>query len=199
MSYLVFLLMIGVACFVAGWRLRGWGLDGSTRMSDGYERERREALLRELNAARIERDDVRTQLLEMHAANAGVSTPTSSLRHATERAGEAQNLVSPLLTPLPDPLPEPLSVLGSSRAVPTTKPGAARAADPVDAADDLTRIKGVGPKLAQTLVASGITRFAQIAAWSATDVEQINAKLRFSGRIERDGWVTQARALHRKD
>ncbi len=62
--------------------------------------------------------------------------------------------------------------------------------------DDLTRIKGLGPKIATLLGEFGITSFAQIAAWSPEQVEQIDARLgRFSGRIIRDKWVEQAKLL----
>ncbi|WP_230293562.1 hypothetical protein [Croceicoccus sp. Ery5] len=64
------------------------------------------------------------------------------------------------------------------------------------ATDDMTRIKGVGPKLAELLSSMGISRYDQIAAWSDSDVQEIDAKMgRFSGRIERDDWRTQARYL----
>jgi predicted flap endonuclease-1-like 5' DNA nuclease len=63
-------------------------------------------------------------------------------------------------------------------------------------ADDLTRIKGLGPKLAALLGEFGVTTYAQIAAWSPEEVERIDAKLgRFAGRITRDQWVEQARFL----
>ena len=62
--------------------------------------------------------------------------------------------------------------------------------------DDLTRIKGVGPKLSARLAALGITRFAQIAAWQVADIAGIDAQLGpFAGRIERDAWVEQCRYL----
>ncbi|MFO6448425.1 hypothetical protein ACLBKU_14925 [Erythrobacter sp. NE805] len=62
--------------------------------------------------------------------------------------------------------------------------------------DDLTRIKGLGPKLAALLGQFGINRFDQIAAWTPEDIERIDAQLgRFSGRITRDQWVEQARLL----
>ena len=68
------------------------------------------------------------------------------------------------------------------------------------AADDLTRIKGLGPKLAATLNAIGVTRFDQIAGWSEADIDRIDPQLgRFSGRIRRDGWVEQAGYLARGD
>ena len=69
------------------------------------------------------------------------------------------------------------------------------AADPGDA-DDLTRIKGLGPKLAALLRGMGITRFEQIAGWSDADVARIDAQLgAFQGRIARDSWIEQARCL----
>lgn len=64
------------------------------------------------------------------------------------------------------------------------------------AADDLTRIKGLGPKIAALLGEFGVTTFAQIAAWTPEEVERIDAKMgRFSGRITRDQWVEQAKML----
>ena len=60
-------------------------------------------------------------------------------------------------------------------------------------ADDLTRIKGLGPKLATLLRGLGIARFDQIAGWSEADVARIDAQLgTFQGRIARDNWIEQA-------
>lgn len=61
--------------------------------------------------------------------------------------------------------------------------------------DDLTRLSGVGPKLAEKLQGAGVTSFAQIAAWTEEDIAAFDEKLSFKGRIEREGWVEQARAL----
>ena len=60
-------------------------------------------------------------------------------------------------------------------------------------ADDLTRISGVGPVLVKKLAAAGVTSFAQIAAWTDQDVAEFDDKLNFKGRIERDGWIEQAK------
>lgn len=62
-------------------------------------------------------------------------------------------------------------------------------------ADDLKKISGVGPKLEQVLNGKGVTRFADIAGWSEEDVARIDAEIGLGGRIARDGWVAQARAL----
>ncbi len=61
--------------------------------------------------------------------------------------------------------------------------------------DDLKRIKGVGPVLEKTLNQLGIYQFAQIAAFTDKDIAEVNASLRFSGRIERENWVQQAKTL----
>lgn len=61
--------------------------------------------------------------------------------------------------------------------------------------DDLKQISGVGPKLEQVLNSMGIRRYADVALWSDKDVQRIDAQLGFGGRIARDGWVEQAKAL----
>lgn len=68
------------------------------------------------------------------------------------------------------------------------------------AADDLRKLKGVGPKLAALLTDLGITRFDQIAAWGAAEIEKVDAHLgTFKGRITRDNWVEQAGFLAKGD
>ncbi len=62
-------------------------------------------------------------------------------------------------------------------------------------ADDLTRIKGIGPVNNRLLNQHGIFHFDQIAAWTKADIVAAEAYLAFDGRIAREGWVSQARAL----
>lgn len=63
-------------------------------------------------------------------------------------------------------------------------------------ADDLKKIKGIGPKLEGVLNAQGIYHFHQIAAWSDSDVAWADEHLvGFKGRVSRDNWVGQARVL----
>jgi len=62
-------------------------------------------------------------------------------------------------------------------------------------ADDLKRISGIGPKIEGVLNALGIYRFDQIAAWSRENVEWVDKKLKFKGRIDREGWIEQAAKL----
>ena len=66
--------------------------------------------------------------------------------------------------------------------------------------DDLTRMKGVGPKLVALLHELGVTHFSQIAAWTDEDIAAIDQRLgTFKGRIQRDRWVEQARHLAEDD
>ena len=62
-------------------------------------------------------------------------------------------------------------------------------------ADDLKRIKGVGPKLEGVLNDMGFWHFDQIANWSRAEVNWVDARLKFKGRIDRDDWIGQAQAL----
>ncbi|WP_299554533.1 50S ribosomal protein L21 [uncultured Tateyamaria sp.] len=58
--------------------------------------------------------------------------------------------------------------------------------------DDLKELSGVGPALEKKLHENGVTTFAQIAAWTPEDVADMDEKLSFKGRIEREGWIAQA-------
>ena len=75
------------------------------------------------------------------------------------------------------------------------KKAAAKKAPAKAAGDDLKKLSGVGPALEKKLHEAGITTFEQIAAWTEADVAAIDEKLSFKGRIEREGWVEQARKL----
>jgi len=87
---------------------------------------------------------------------------------------------------LPSIVPETLGAIGVAVATPLHD----------TQRDDLTRIKGLGPKLATTLQELGVTRFDQVGGWSDADIDRIDAQLgRFQGRIRRDAWVEQARLL----
>ncbi len=62
-------------------------------------------------------------------------------------------------------------------------------------AGDLKKLSGVGPAIERKLHEAGVTSLAQIAAWSDADRAAFDEKLSFKGRIEREGWVEQAREL----
>ena len=61
------------------------------------------------------------------------------------------------------------------------------------ASDDLKQLSGVGPALEKKLHAAGVKSFEQIAAWSSKDIEVINEKISSKGRVEKEGWIDQAK------
>ena len=96
-------------------------------------------------------------------------------------------------------MPGAVTARPAEAAPKTTGPAAAKAQgsdEPAaDGADDLKKLSGVGPALEKKLHAAGVASFAQIAAWTDADIAEIDEKLSFKGRIEREGWVDQAKAL----
>ncbi|MAC30819.1 MAG: hypothetical protein CL948_04850 [Erythrobacter sp.] len=92
---------------------------------------------------------------------------------------------APAATPAPTPTPAPASASATPASASAPAGG-----------DDLTRIKGLGPKLSATLHGMGVTTFAQIAAWDDAEIDRVDAQMgRFQGRIRRDDWVGQAAML----
>ncbi len=75
-----------------------------------------------------------------------------------------------------------------------TKTQAGKAAES-DSSADLTQLTGVGPVLAEKLHDAGVTSLAQIAAWTAEDIDRLDAELSIKARAERDDWVGQAKKL----
>ncbi|WP_343546342.1 hypothetical protein [Sphingobium yanoikuyae] len=120
----------------------------------------------------------------------------------------AEPVVAPLVA-TPDPVPvaepviaEPVVVEETPAPAPVVEPAPApipaspAVAAPSDGADDLLKLKGVGPKLGALLTELGVTRYAQIAGWSDSDIAAIDAKLgNFKGRPVRDQWIDQAKYL----
>ena len=66
---------------------------------------------------------------------------------------------------------------------------------PRGAPDDLAKLQGVGPQIVKKLNEAGVFHYWQVAAMTPEDVAKLDAELKFNGRIERDGWVSQARSL----
>lgn len=69
-------------------------------------------------------------------------------------------------------------------------------AKPAGKPDDLTALKGVGPKLAAALNEAGIYQYGQIAKWTAANVAWVDDNIDgVRGRASRNTWVAQATEL----
>jgi len=102
-------------------------------------------------------------------------------------------------TPIAEPLPEAPAV---ERAPAASELEAASATDrfellaaPRGAPDDLAKLAGVGPQIVKKLNEHGLFHYWQLAAMTKAEAEKLDSDLRFNGRIARDKWSEQARAL----
>lgn len=80
---------------------------------------------------------------------------------------------------------------------PASKPKVIYTDGPTDGEpDDLKQIKGIGPKFEGDLHSKGIYYFRQIGAWKVADIKMVEELIdSIPGRIKRDEWVKQAKAL----
>jgi len=62
-------------------------------------------------------------------------------------------------------------------------------------ADDLKKVRGIGPGIEKLLNGVGIFYYRQIADWNDDHVTWIDRKLQFPGRITRENWIDQAKIL----
>jgi predicted flap endonuclease-1-like 5' DNA nuclease len=63
--------------------------------------------------------------------------------------------------------------------------------------DDLKRIAGITAEIEKLLNVQGVTRFADIAGWRASDIARFDRLLGRDGRIRGENWVEQAQILAR--
>jgi predicted flap endonuclease-1-like 5' DNA nuclease len=92
------------------------------------------------------------------------------------------------------PVPKPAARIPGEDKVPGKRP--AGYAKPIGGkADDLKRIRGIGPQNEGRLHGLGIWHFDQVAKWTADECLWVGSYLAFPGRIEREEWVKQAKTL----
>ncbi|HWA63106.1 MAG TPA: hypothetical protein VG939_17130 [Caulobacteraceae bacterium] len=125
--------------------------------------------------------------------------PVEAVEAPAAVMGEAPAPAEPVAAAA-EPAPVAAEVIAESapepelEVAPEPAPEAELEAAPAPATpDDLTRIVGIGPKLAASLAERGVTRFAQLAAWTQADLDAADAALNLKGRAVRDAWVAQAR------
>ena len=115
------------------------------------------------------------------AAEPLVETVIAANEDVAEAVVEAEPPVAEAVAPVVEAAPE---------VVPEAVPEVVK-----DAVDDLTKLVGVGPKLAASLAELGVTTFSQIAAWTPDELDSFDQLLNLKGRAERDAWIAQAKRL----
>ncbi|MEL7462497.1 MAG: NADH-quinone oxidoreductase subunit E [Pseudomonadota bacterium] len=114
--------------------------------------------------------------------------PAPKKAEAPAKAPTAKAEAEKKARPAPKPAAAPVAAV--EEAAPETLSAAREGG-----ADDLKKISGVGPKLEGVLNEMGFYHFDQIAAWTPEHIAWVDARLKFKGRIERDGWIAQAAEL----
>ena len=151
--------------------------------------ERLSEIIDEFEAGRGDRVTPGPQVNRIHSAPEGGQT---TLQKELLVKGAAKPASKPAQA---KPAAKAKAVAAKPSGKPSAKPGPVRLAKPEGKADDLKMIAGVGPKLEKTLNKLGFWHFAQIAKWTKKDIAIVDDELSFKGRIERDDWVKQAKAL----
>lgn len=119
---------------------------------------------------------------------------------AADATAKAESPVAPVETPAPAATAAS-SADAATAAAAAVPEGAEEKPAGLDAprdgqADDLKRVKGIGPKLEKLCNSMGFWHFDQIAAWKAEEIAWVDQNLEgFKGRVTRDEWVAQAKAL----
>jgi predicted flap endonuclease-1-like 5' DNA nuclease len=119
------------------------------------------------------------------AAAVGVAAATWAKRRAAEDAALEQEML--------DTLEDHEEIISTPSVVADLASEVDAALETDDDGDDLTIVKGIGAVSAQRLSDAGVTRFAQLAAWSDKDLDRIAEEIKISSeRIRREDWVGQA-------
>lgn len=139
-------------------------------------------------AATTPRRDRRPDVLDEGAAPA-------QRNQALIDAAPAAQIVPPALAAVMGGIGEAIAI-GAQDIVEEAAAVAVEAAPEQAAGDDLSKIKGLGPKMQALLPTLGISTYAQIAALTDADLADLDSKLgAFAGRPKRDNWIEQAKHL----
>ena len=111
------------------------------------------------------------------------------------RAGHRQDLTMIRITEILTGGAKPSKAKAAAKKPAAKTETKAEAVETPAVKDDLKLIGGVGPALEKKLHDLGYTSLAQIAALTPDQVAEIDEKLNFKGRVEREDWIGQAKDL----
>ena len=116
-------------------------------------------------------------------------------RAAIDGIGRSQGAAGVDLGEAEAPIAEPLPEAPAEPEIESTTDHFELLAAPRGAPDDLAKLTGVGPQIVKKLNEHGVFHYWQLAAMTEEEAAKLDADLRFNGRIARDKWSEQARAL----
>ena len=146
--------------------------------------------------------------VEVVAAGPEVAEPDEESTEARLDAGEPsgavdeepteRELVAPGVEESAESI-QPEAAEESARGIPMPTFSEAPTAEIPAVTDDLRAVRGIGPSMERKLHELGIVSYRQLAMLDGAELERLRAELTdFRGRIEREDWVGQARALYRE-
>ena len=118
-----------------------------------------------------------------------VGAAPPALAHDTAQGGaaEAETIEETMIEPVGEAQPRVESTMADDLTE--------LAEDEIASTDDLTKLSGVGPKIAKAFAERGVENFAQLAAWTQQDLAAFDAALDLRGRAVRADFIAQARRL----
>ena len=131
---------------------------------------------------------------EAPAPSPAVAAKPSELPRPMSSRGVAAVVVQPESAPL---VSDRAAFAAAPEAASLPPPATPRRPVPPADSDNLLRIGGITKEIAARLNEHGITRYGQIAHWSAADVSELEERLEVRGRIARENWIEQAQILSR--
>ncbi|MBO0347208.1 polyhydroxyalkanoate depolymerase [Roseibium sp. CAU 1637] len=157
-----------------------WRAEICPRVMDFIQSHRQDGSSRPAAKPSVEAADKTKAVAEPAVSDAKAVEPAQAAEKTPDKASaQAEKTVAPAVKATTDSEPLEKILLASPQGV----------------ADDLKAISGVGPKLESALNGAGIFHYWQIAGLTETQIEALDTKLDFRGRIARDGWIDQARKL----
>ncbi len=181
--------------------------------ADAINDAKHQALSEQMAEMRAPSGDVEVEAAEVAVADISVATPKEALaKEETQAAPEA--VAEEKVAVEAEPAPVPVVKVAKKKVVKekvakkkvakkkvakkkvVVKPAAKKSALKADKdGDNLTEINGIGPVIEGKLKDLGISTFAEIAAFDAAQIAEVDEKLAFKGRIEREEWIKQAKKL----
>lgn len=218
LQILLFLILAAVVGFFIGWVTRGFGFESRLLASENQWRSKHHALQNENSRLQSDLDQRNPQASNEHSDNFALGNnqngetsaipfmssqnvlprteeiASDSKNHPLERLRNELNQIEEAHTQKVQHSQQQTELFESEKSIPPKNLEQLHGN-----ADDLKQISGIGPKIESTLNQLGIYHYEQIAEFTEGNINWINEQMDFSGRVERENWVEQARDLIKPD